>query len=574
MAPPLVIPFALLVAVPASTLGQIVRGTAREVESGRAIESGVVTLLDAGGSPIRAVLTDSTGTFGLRAPGAGAYRLRFERLGFRPTTSDRFTLDAGETETKVIRATPVSVNLERIVVTDRPRCRVLPEADTLTARVWSAVSGVLASAAAAEIGLYPYVTIERYERDYDDRRKLVTRERKWTITGASTTPFVALPARELEERGFMVPQGDSVSFYAPEARTLIAEEFLRTHCFRVRDDRSERRRVGLDIEPVPGRVLPDIKGTLWLDAASGELRRLEFVYVNLPPNVPREIAEGWVEFRRLPRGAWIVDRWALRLPLVGEPPARSAYGTELPVAGQAPSKRVRELLGVREEGGRVVSLESQRPRAPSASTTTVVVRGSVRTPRGEPVPGARAFLSGTGHSSLTGADGGFVIPDVAPARYRLSFTHPRFDTLGIVGDVVEIDADGTGDHQLTMPTDEQIANAACTLPDAQRADQPATLLYGYVREGSSPAATPRATVTVAWRIANPRGPTVAVRSQTLEVESDATGRYQVCGVPRETQLIVRATHGTRRGPDQRLDPLTSPVTRRDVALSRARPENR
>ena len=557
---------ALVVLAP-DAQGQIVRGFAREAESGRVIESGVITLLDADGAPIRAVLTDSAGEFGVRAPSAGAYRLRFERLGFRPLTTDRFTLDEGENETKDIRAAAVSVSLEQIVVTDRPRCRVLPEADTVTARVWSAVRGVLASAAAGETGWYPYVTIERYERDYDYRRKLVTKERKWTQTGASTAPFVALSAKELERRGFIVRDEDSVTFYAPEARTLIAEEFLRTHCFRVRDERTERGRIGLDIEPVPGRSLPEIKGTLWLDAASGELRRLDFVYVNLPSTVPRDGAEGWVEFRRLPRGAWVVDRWLLRLPLVGAPPPASVYGSGVPVAGELPPERTTELLGTHEEGGRIVSLDTKRPRAASVPTVTVAVQGSVRTAEGTPVPGARAFLSGTDHSSVTDREGRFAMLDVPAGRYRLSFTHPRFDTLGIVGPVVELQATATAEHQLTMPTDEQIARTVCQA--AGREGQSLTLLYGYVRDWSSPAVVPNATVTIAWRSPLVRGPTVGVRNEAFEVESDATGYYQVCGVPREIPLNVRAIRETRRGAERRVDPLVSPVTRFDVEVGRA-----
>ena len=557
----------VLVVLAPDVQGQIVRGFARESESGRVIESGVITLLDADGAPIRAVLTDSAGEFGVRAPSAGAYRLRFERLGFRPLTTDRFTLDEGENETKDIRAAAVSVSLEQIVVTDRPRCRVLPEADTVTARVWSAVRGVLASAAAGETGWYPYVTIERYERDYDYRRKLVTKERKWTQTGASTAPFVALSAKELERRGFIVRDEDSVTFYAPEARTLIAEEFLRTHCFRVRDERTERGRIGLDIEPVPGRSLPEIKGTLWLDAASGELRRLDFVYVNLPSTVPRDGAEGWVEFRRLPRGAWVVDRWLLRLPLVGAPPPASVYGSGVPVAGELPPERTTELLGTHEEGGRIVSLDTKRPRAAPVPTATVAVQGSVRTAEGTPVPGARAFLSGTDHSSVTDREGRFAMLDVPAGRYRLSFTHPRFDTLGIVGPVVELQATATAEHQLTMPTDEQIARTVCQA--AGREGQSLTLLYGYVRDWSSPAVVPNATVTIAWRSPLVRGPTVGVRNEAFEVESDATGYYQVCGVPREIPLNVRAIRETRRGAERRVDPLVSPVTRLDVEVGRA-----
>jgi hypothetical protein len=546
--------------------GQIVRGTAREAESGRAIESGVVTLLDEGGAPVRAVLTDSLGEFAVRAPAAGAYRLRFERLGFRPMTSDRFTLDEGETESRTLRAEIVTVSLERIVVTDRPRCRILREADTLTARVWSAVRSVLASTVAAESGLFP-VTIERYERDYDYRRSMVTSERKWTSTGPSAAPFVAISARELERDGFVRRDGDTVSFYAPDARTLIAEEFLRTHCFKVRDERAERGRVGLDIEPVPRRTLPEIKGTLWLDAATGELRRLEFVFVNLPAYVSREDADGWVEFRRLPRGAWIVDRWALRLPLVGRVPPASVYGAPVPTAGEVGGNRTGQLLGIHEEGGRIVSLEPQRPRTPSAPAVTVAVRGFVRTAAGQPVVGARAFLSGTGHSSVTDREGAFAMLDVAPARYRLSFTHPRFDTLGIVGPVVEVDASGSGQYVLTMPTDDEIARQVCASTKTDPTSSLVTLLYGYVRDGSSPAVVPNATVTAAWRLALLRGPTVFVRNQSLEAQSDASGRYQLCGVPDDTPITVRVSRGTRRRLEQ-LDPPAAPVNRFDVQLPR------
>jgi hypothetical protein len=553
--------------------GQVVRGTAHEAESGRAIESGVITLLDGDGRMIRAVLTDSGGAFGLRAPAPGAYRLRFERLGFHPLTTDRFTLDEGETESKAIRASAVSVSLERIVVTDKPRCKVLPEADTVTARVWSAVRGVLASAAAGESGWYAYVTIERFERDYDYRRKLVTKERKWTQTGASTAPFVAISASFLEKEGFIVRERDTVIFYAPEARTLIAEEFLRTHCFRVRDERTERGRIGLDIEPVPRRYVPDIKGTLWLDAATGELRRLDFVYVNLPDAVPSDRAEGWVEFRRLPRGAWIVDRWLLRLPLVGQPPPTSVYGSGVPVAGELPTERVTELIGTHEEGGRIVSLEKTPPRAAAAPVSTFAVHGSVTTAEGAPVAGARAFLSGTGHSSVTDREGRFAMLDVTAGKYRLSFTHPRFDTLGIVGPAIDLSVNAASEHQLAMPPDDQIARSVCQSLQGDAARAP-TLLYGYVREGSSPAVVPNATVTVTWRTPIARGPTVGVRNETFEVESDGTGYYFVCGVPRETPLAVRASRGTRRGIEQKVEPIAIPVTRIDVPLGRGSPQDR
>lgn len=560
---------AILLAVPFSLAAQVVRGAVRDADSGRPIESGVVTLLDADGAPIRAMLTDSAGQFAIRAPSPGRYHLRFERLGFLPTTTDRFALDEGESKSHVITAKVVTVSLERIVITDSPRCRVLREADTLTARVWSAVRGVLASAAAGESGLYPNVTIERYVRDFDRTRRLVTHERRWRTTGASKSPFVAVSARELEKKGFAVRDRDTVTFYAPDARTLIAEEFLRTHCFRVRDDRAERGRVGLEIEPVPGRTLPELKGTLWVAAESGELRRLEFAYVNLPDIIPPGSADGWVEFRRLPRGAWVVDRWALRLPLVGIPPAAGNYGA---VPGVAPVARQRQWLGTHEEGGVLISLEADPSSQIESESQGAIVRGSVRSATGEPVPGARAFLSGTGHWSLTDNDGGFAMRNVSAGRYRLSFTHPRLDTLGVMAPVVEVTADGQGDHRLTLPADDEIARQVCAGRGDTAVNQPATLLYGYVRQAGSREVVPQAKITVSWQRATVNAAGVDVRTQTLATESDAAGQYFICGIPAGLRVPVRATlPGTRRRGEQSVAPLDGSVTRLDVEVEGARP---
>ena len=559
----------ILLAAPASLGGQVARGAARDADSGGPIESGVVTLLDAEGGAIRAMLTDAAGQFAIRAPSPGRYRLRFERLGFQPTTTERFTLDEGESEFQVVTAKAVTVSLERIVITDSPRCRVLREADTLTARVWSAVRGVLASAAAGESGLYPNVTIERYVRDYDQTRRLVTQDRRWRTTGASKSPFVAAPARELERKGFAVRDRDTVTFYAPDAGTLIAEEFLRTHCFRVRDDRADRGRVGLEIEPVPGRSLPEIKGTLWLAAESGELRRLEFAYVNLPEVVPRGSADGWVEFRRLPRGAWVVDRWALRLPLVGLPPAAANYAA---VPGVEPVARRRQWLGTHEEGGVLISLEAEPSGQIKSASQGATVRGSVHTATGEPVPGARAFLSGTGFSAVTDDGGSFVMRDVSAGRYRLSLTHPRLDTLGVMAPVVEISADGQGDHRLTVPADDEIARQVCAARGDTTVDQRTTLLYGYVREAGSRAVVHGAKITIRWQRATVSAAGVEVRTQTLATESDAAGQYFICGIPPGLSVTVRATLlGTHRGGEQPVGPLDAPVTRLDVEVGGGRP---
>jgi hypothetical protein len=121
-----------------------------------------------------------------------------------------------------------------------------------------------------------------------------------------------------------------------------------------------------------------------------------------------------------------------------------------------------------------------------------------------------------------------------------------------------------------MPADDEIARAACAANPADSGED-RTLLYGYVRDGASPAVVGGARVEVAWRASIPRGPTVAVRNEAVEVESDVTGLYQLCGVPRDVPLTLRATLGSRRVTEQRIEAIGAPVTRLDVLLGAARP---
>ena len=99
-----------------------------------------------------------------------------------------------------------------------------------------------------------------------------------------------------------------MEFLAPDARALLSSAFLRDHCFGVaEDDRNRSEQVGLTFEPVRGRQR-DIAGTLWLDAGSFELLKLEFHWLDLPLTMRHERLGGDVHFLRLPDGTWVVLR--------------------------------------------------------------------------------------------------------------------------------------------------------------------------------------------------------------------------------------------------------------------------
>jgi len=53
----------------------------------------------------------------------------------------------------------------------------------------------------------------------------------------------------------------------------------------VRAEKDMPNAVGLGFEPVKGRRVPEIKGTLWVDRGSSELRVLDYEYVNVPISV-------------------------------------------------------------------------------------------------------------------------------------------------------------------------------------------------------------------------------------------------------------------------------------------------
>ncbi|MCZ6915858.1 MAG: carboxypeptidase-like regulatory domain-containing protein [Gemmatimonadetes bacterium] len=85
---------AIGLAVPASAHAQIVRGLVVDSVVGMTLVSSTVVLLDASGAEIARTLTDDQGLFLLRAPGAGRYRLRAEKEGYRSSEFPAFDLAA------------------------------------------------------------------------------------------------------------------------------------------------------------------------------------------------------------------------------------------------------------------------------------------------------------------------------------------------------------------------------------------------------------------------------------------------------------------------------------------------
>jgi len=345
------LPVLLLLAVAASTLGaQVVTGRVVDLATGEPVGEGFVVLLDDAGKEVGRVLSTADGQFTLQAPRPGQYRLRSERIGYLAVTSAPLTLESADTLIHTISIAWVGVGLAPIEVTARTSCRTRPDDDPGTATVWEEVRKALAGAAwTASEGTYRYLAV-RYEEDWDTNRRKSTRMVAETTLGYAHAPFASRPAAELVEHGYVVSEEDSISYFAPDAVVLQDDTFLATHCFAiVRRSLGADRQIGLAFEPVPERRLPDVKGVLWIDEQTAELRVLTFTYTGRPRREGAGRTGGLIEFVKLPSGAWVVHRWKISMPLMD---VRLGFGR----GGARRQEMV--LRGFRDVGGRILEVMS------------------------------------------------------------------------------------------------------------------------------------------------------------------------------------------------------------------------
>ncbi len=108
------------IAITATDLhAQVVRGAVTDAASNARLARVVVTLLDDRGRQTVVATTDSAGSFELRAPRSGSYRLQVALLPYVPFTSDRLELAASETVQLTVRLATGAIPLEPVVVVAR-----------------------------------------------------------------------------------------------------------------------------------------------------------------------------------------------------------------------------------------------------------------------------------------------------------------------------------------------------------------------------------------------------------------------------------------------------------------------
>jgi hypothetical protein len=535
---------AALLAAATPAAAQTVHGTLVD-PAGAPVAQVLVALVDSAGKQRAAALTTSTGEFTIRAPAGGRYSLRAERVGYATVTSPAFDLAEGDVREQRMVASSRPVTLQALVITPRARrCAVRPGAGVATATLWEEARKALAAAEyASRAGLFWYDVV-RWERDVSAGSGAVTRDLRRTRGGVAELPFVSVPPEELSRFGFIRRfPGDSLVYAAPDAAVLLSDQFLDDHCFRTTTG-DDPRLVGLEFEPVRGRIVPDVTGVLWLDRATAELRKVEYRYVNGPAESRERGVGGTVEFERLHDGPWIVRRWAIRMPI-----AEILSKRRVGIDSRSPVRRDElRLLALREAGGEVTSARSLvngvpgRPLGSVAGAAPAVVEGMVWDSIARaPLAGARVFLSGTAAEAITGRDGRYRLEAPAAGSYTLAFSAPELGPVSaaVQPRLVSAEAGMTVRADLAVPAAPRVTAALC----------PATALRihrGLVTGRLMGMPVDSVTVRASWQQVAVTANAIQGRADFVEDRPDASG-FVLCGVPEGStvEVAIRSLRNVR-----------------------------
>jgi hypothetical protein len=562
---------ALAVSLATPAGAQVVRGTTTGL-GGAPTPGVVVLLLDSSAATVRRALSGEGGVFTIAAPGPGTYSLHTLRLGYRPARVPLPALAAGRDTVLRIALEPVPLALPLVAVRARRRCGSTGD-EGGAAALWSVVRTAL-EAQSLTPASGEYVMRTMMGNAWLDARGRASRtDAPRFREGPALQPFASLSADSLSRVGYVADArgivdwrdvaqrgtGDDIVFRGPDAAVLLSDRFARDHCFQVvASPDSAQREVGLAFQPArrAGDAV-DIRGTLWVDRQSSELRRIAFTYDGLPSAIGDDLG-GTVEYLALPGGGWILRRWEIRMPTLG----RGGSG-----AFDARSGRTRPEWQLRRAGtqlgcGEVVELRRAGRVAWTARDhhlAFVVVAPPGVEGRAAPVRVgmlAAAVAAGGGDAASAaprllpaGERGRYQVDSLLPSMpVRLLLWNLDADSLAIAPDTVTLRPTPAADTAALAVRAPGVREVVRRLCGREAGDTASRAIVGVVRRaGAGPVG---GVVVQASFIGGARevapGRLVA-RSERRTVRTDAAGRFLVCDVPAERAVSLFARAGTTRG---------------------------
>ena len=424
---------------------QTVRGGVTEVGTGRPLSGVLLQLLSADNATIvRSVLSDASGQFHLLAPAPGRYLFQAKRIGVQRWTSDVFTIEAGEARTLAIQLETLAAKLPEVVVKSTSLCVRGGDNPQEIAALWDEIDAALTATAITVEDSSHRATIVRSSRALDPRTRRVLAERRHQVELTTGRPFSTIEPESLMTSGYWhEADEDSAQFYGLDERVLNSSAFRAINCFHAaRRPASSRGTIGLGFEPQ--KTGNGVRGTIWLDSATFELREVDYSYTGIQRTQYSDQLGGVTRFGRLKTGGWIVREWSIRMPQYAV--MRSTQGTErvYTTSSVASAVRIPIIQRIVEQGGSAHSdqlITTERP---------ALVRGVVRDSLGRPLSAASVSLLGTAYRVVTGSDGSFTLADVPEGFYAVAADDSASIDLGVHGAEQDMKVSPGDSLQLTL----------------------------------------------------------------------------------------------------------------------------
>src|SRR5215510_860132 len=266
-------------------------------------------------------ITNAGGQFRFLAVPAGEYRLELLRIGYRPVRSPALRVQAGETLTYGLRGSMVGLPLPTVMVYAPGACLQGAQlnADALLMNLWEEISNGVATRRAFD---------QRFSYTYSLRQTSRTFRSPWPVVFSERTDTVAnepdsVLVRDEQRRALQQADGygNGSRFIPPDERELIEDAFLQEHCI-VPAIKEANGMTGLPFRQTKKRRdVFGLQGTIWVDANTRLMRRLELEYLN----GDTRISEITIDYADFP-----VENGAVRLPSSGQfslRPPRASRGT-------------------------------------------------------------------------------------------------------------------------------------------------------------------------------------------------------------------------------------------------------
>lgn len=533
----------------------VIRVRLTDQETQQPLAGVLVSALDAAGAVGPSVLSSSDGTAGVRVAGAGPHRLLIRRIGFAPVTTGPITepSEAGPTLEVIVPVHRITLGTVRVVgALTCTNATASPAAGAAAA--WNEVRTALETSALTRSQRLVTTNGITFQRDL--RPDGFVERTDTTLRGRSgERPFFAQDPVLLERDGYFRQHDDgSQDFYGPDERVLLSDGFTRHHCVtgfsEIRHD-SAGTEVALAFVPRTGDTRPEIRGLIWIDSATSELRRIAFEYVRVALPAPADSIGGSVDFSHLGSGAWIISAWTLRIPRWRMVDRRTNYVV---------------LDGYTEVGGRASAVRDVALPGPNVPRTIV---GAVYDSLAHrPLVGAHVRVADLGREAIADSLGAFRFDSVGAGIHTVWADHPRLDSLGLFSLGARVDATerAVTDIVLAVPAFATLWHRACPADPLPSGDS--GIVFGrVVLSGITPVGASAAAINVAWRPATVVGDAGAhAAPMQRTVHADSTGNYVVCGAPVDQALALSVSRGdTVSGPVAvRLGPAR--IARSDLTL--------